>query len=147
MRNVGTSRASVAWIAGRLRPVSSEASPWFIRVALVPLVALVSLAAACGHGLPPPTERLASTEAAIRTAKELDAHGDERTALLVQLAEEQVAIARNRMQDGENQRADLALQRAKSDAELASMLIREKAATGGARKAREHLHAKTAGSD
>jgi hypothetical protein len=141
MKNVGTSSASVASVAGRLRAVLREASSRFTKFALV------ALAAACGHGIHAPTERLASTEAAIRTAKELDAHGDERTALLVQLAEEEVAIARNRMMEGENQRADLALQRAKSDAELASMLIREKTATAGARKAREHLDAKTADSE
>jgi len=48
------------------------------------------------------------------------------------------------MYEGDNRRADLALQRAESDAELATMLIREKVATAAARKAREHLEAKTA---
>ncbi len=129
---------SAAPVAGRLRTVLRGSSLRLLAFALVGLVA------ACGPGLKAPTERLASSEAAIRSAKALDAQGDERTALLVQLAEEEVAIARNRMQEGENRRADLALQRAESDAELATMLIREKIATAAARKAREHLEAKTA---
>ncbi len=146
MRNVGTSSAWVASAAGRLRTLLLGASSRLVRFALIVPIAF-ALVAACGHDLHPPTARLTSTEAAIRSAKALDALGDERTALLVQLAEEQVAIARNRISEGENQRADLALRRAESDAELASMLIREKVATSGARKAREHLEAKTADSD
>ena len=141
MTNVGRlveSVESAAPVAGRRRTVLRASSSRLL------VFALVGLVAACGPGLRAPTERLASSEAAIRSAKALDAQGDERTALLVQLAEEEVAIARNRMQEGENRRADLALQRAESDAALAMMLIREKVATAAARKARAHLEAKTA---
>lgn len=138
MTNVGTWLEPAAPVAGRLRTVLLGSSSRLL------VFALVGLVAACGPGFQAPTERLASSEAAIRSAKALDAQGDERTALLVQLAEEGVAIARNRMQEGENRRADLALQRAKSDAELATMLIREKVATAAARKAREHREVNTA---
>ena len=83
MMNVGRlveSVESAAPVAGRLRTVLRGSS------SLLLVFALVGLVAACGPGLRAPTERLASSEAAIRSAKALDAQGDERTALLVQLA-------------------------------------------------------------
>ena len=50
------------------------------------------------------------------------------------------------MRDGENRRADLVLQRAKSDAELAVVLTREKAAQTDAQKARQILDTQKGGS-
>ena len=157
MTNVGTWSASCAGtrsassapgalLAKRSRTAMRDRSARLLAVPLLG-VFLLWLVAACGHGGRPPIERLASSEAAIRTAKDLDVHGDERSALLVQLAEEEVAIAKNRMREGEDRRADLALQRAESDAALATMLIRERMAKAAARKARERLEQKTAGAD
>ena len=109
------------------------------------IIALAALGAACGSSFQPPTDRLASSEAAIRSAKELGAQNDPQAALHVKLADEQVATARHLMKDGENRRADLVLQRAKSDAELAVVLTREKAAKTDAERARQTLDAQKSG--
>ena len=110
------------------------------------LIALAALgAAACSSSFRPPTDRLAASEAAIRSARELGAQNDPQAALHVKLADEQVATARSLMRDGENRRADLVLQRAKSDAELAVVLTREKAAQADAQKARQILDAQKGG--
>ena len=103
-------------------------------------LSLIALAAAaCGGSYPQPTERLASTEAAIRSAKELGAQNDPQAALHVKLADEQLQTAKALMKDDKNKRADLVLQRASSDAELAVMEMRERAAKTDAEKAHENL--------
>lgn len=96
-------------------------------VSTITFVGLAAIAAGCAS-IPPPTDRLASSEAAIRSAKELGADSDPQAALHVRLADEQVGTARQLMRDGENRRADLVLQRSKADAELAIMLTRERSA-------------------
>ena len=109
------------------------------------MIALSALAAACGSSFRPPTDRLAASEAAIRSAKELGAQNDPQAALHVKLADEQVATARHLIKDGDIRRADLVLQRAKSDAELAVVLTREKAAKTDAERARQTLDAQKSG--
>jgi hypothetical protein len=94
---------------------------------------------ACGGSFKPPTDRLASSEAAIRSARELGAEQNPQAALHVRLADEQIQSARKLMNDGENKRADLILQRASSDAELAVMLTREQKAKGESDKAKGTL--------
>jgi hypothetical protein len=104
------------------------------------MIALAGLtAAACGGSYPQPTERLASTEAAIRSAKELGAQNDPQAQLHVKLADEQLQTAKSLIRDDKNKRADLVLQRASSDAELAVMMTRERAAKTEAEKAHENL--------
>lgn len=112
---------------------------------MIAITCLAGLATACGSSFQPPTDRLASSEAAIRSARELGADNDPQAALHVKLADEQLATARNLMKDGENQRADLVLQRAKSDAELAVMLTREKTAKTQADKAHQVLDSQKSG--
>jgi hypothetical protein len=109
------------------------------------MIAVAGLVAACGSSFHPPTDRLASSEAAIRSAKELGAHNDPQAALHVKLADDQVATARHLMKDGDNRRADLVLQRASSDAELAVMITRERAAKTEALKAQEVLNSNKSG--
>ena len=109
------------------------------------MMAAAGLVAACGSSMQPPTDRLASSEAAIRSAKELGAQNDPQASLHVKLADEQMASARNLMKDGDNRRADLVLQRASSDAELAVMIARERAAKTEAEKARLTLEARKMG--
>jgi hypothetical protein len=110
------------------------------------MIAVAGLTAACGSSYPQPTERLASSEAAVRSARELGAENDPQAALHVKLADEQIATAKNLMADKENRRADLVLQRASSDAELAVMLTREKQAKAEASSAQQGLQ-KTESSD
>lgn len=104
------------------------------------LVAALGIAiSACGSSLPPPNDRLASAEAASRSARELGAERNPNAALHLKLAQEQIDAARKLMGDGDNRRADLVLQRAGADAELSVMLAKESNAKSEAEKAQEKL--------
>ena len=88
---------------------------------------------------------MATAEAASRSARELGADKDPKAQLHLKLAQEQIDQAKKLMLDGDNKRADLVLQRASSDAELAVMLAKENAATTEATKAKERVNAMKAG--
>jgi hypothetical protein len=91
-------------------------------------VSALSLSAAVAAGCasaPPPTEHLASAEAAVRAAREVGAERVPTAELQVKLADEEIQKARALEKQGENQRADSMLLRASSDAELALALARE----------------------
>ena len=99
----------------------------------------------CGSSLPPPSDRLATAEAASRSARELGADKDPKAALHLKLAQEQIDQAKKLMTDGDNKRADLVLQRASSDAELSVMLAKENNASSEAAKAKEQVTQMKAG--
>ena len=115
-----------------------------IRFAFVLGFAVFSLAG-CGSSLPPPSDRLATAEAASRSARELGADREPKAALHLKLAQEQIDQAKKLMSDGDNRRADLVLQRASSDAELSVMLAKENNASGEAQKAKEKVNAMKSG--
>jgi hypothetical protein len=94
----------------------------------------------CGSSMPPPSDRLATAEAASRSARELGADREPKAALHLKLAQEQIDQAKKLMADGDNRRADLILQRASSDAELSVMLAKENNASGEAQKAKERVN-------
>ena len=79
---------------------------------------------ACGS-VPPPHEREASSQAAIRTAREMDAEQVPQAALHLKLAQEQFDKGKALMKDGDNGRASYVLMRAQADAELALALASE----------------------
>jgi hypothetical protein len=79
---------------------------------------------ACGS-TPAPHEKQASSQAAIRTAKELNAEQVPQAALHLKLAQEQYDKGKALMNDGDNRRATYMLMRAQADAELALALARE----------------------
>jgi hypothetical protein len=79
---------------------------------------------ACGS-TPPPHEREASSQAAIRTAREMNAEQVPQAALHLKLAQEQFDKGKALMNDGDNKRATYVLMRAQADAELALALARE----------------------
>jgi hypothetical protein len=89
----------------------------------------------CGGTFPAPTQQLADTESAERSAVELGAATQPNAQLHLQLAQEQLAQAKASMQDGNNERANALLLRARSDAELAIALTREQSAKTGAQGA------------
>lgn len=99
----------------------------------------ISFLAGCGSSLPPPTDRVASAEAAARSARELGADHEPKAALHLKLAQEQIDQAKKLMADGDNRRADLVLQRASADAELSVMLAKENSASIEAQKAKEKV--------
>ncbi len=114
-------------------------SPVLVRVLVG--VSLGLFALGCGGGMPPPADRLANAEAASRSARELGADRDPKAMLHLRLAQEQIDQAKRLMTDGDNRRADLVLQRASSDAELAVMLAKENTASAEAQKAKEKVQA------
>jgi hypothetical protein len=93
--------------------------------------------AGCGASTPPPADRMAAAQAATRSARELGADQDPRAALHVKLAEEQISQAKALMKKDDNKRADITLQKASADAELAVVLVKEGQATAAASKAKE----------
>lgn len=96
---------------------------------------------ACGGSAPVPSDRLASAEAASRSAKELGAENEPKAALHLKLADEQIAQAKKLMADDDNKRADMVLQRANADAELAVMLAKEATAKSEADAAQQKAQA------
>ena len=93
-------------------------------VSFFALFTLTALTAGCGS-FPLPTDRLASSEAAIRTAIEVGAPNEPRAALHLKLAKDQLDQGKALIKDGDNQRADYVLRRAEADAELSLALARE----------------------
>ena len=104
---------------------------------LIPLFTASWLALGCGGSYPVPTQQLADTESAERSAGELGANSDPAAQLHLQLAQEQLALAKTAIRDGDNDRAHALLLRAKSDAELAIALTRAHSAKTEASKATE----------
>ena len=82
----------------------------------------------CSSSWPEPRQPLADAEAAARSAHELGADALPEAKLKVTLAEEQIAAAKARMADGDNERATYFLVRARADAELALALAHEQRA-------------------
>lgn len=102
-------------------------------------VMLALFLAACGGSMPPPSDRLASAEAAARSARELGAEKEPKAKLYLGYASEQIDQAKSLMKEGDNRRADLVLQRASADAELAVMLAKVHNATNDAEAAQEKV--------
>ena len=93
---------------------------------------------ACG-GYAVPTERMVSSEAALRGAQEVGAQNVPQAALHLRLAEEQITKAKALINDGDNERADYVLLRAKADAELALALAKEANAKADAQRALDQV--------
>jgi hypothetical protein len=91
----------------------------------------------CAASFPPPTQNLAQAQSATRSAIELGAENQPNAQLHVALSRELMAQATLAMNNGDNERADGLLNRAKSDAELAIALMRDSAAKTGALNATE----------
>ncbi|HKU43886.1 MAG TPA: DUF4398 domain-containing protein [Polyangiales bacterium] len=87
------------------------------------IVGAALLGAACA-GAPKPVNQLASTEAALRAAREVGAEQQPEAALHTKLASEQLQRAQQLMQDDDNLEASRVLARAKADAELALAMAR-----------------------
>ncbi len=87
-----------------------------------------------------PAERLENNQASIRSAEELGAQAVPAARLHLQLAKDQVVVAK-RMADKGDKRSVLVLARAQADAELALGLTREVSVRTAAAKADEELKA------
>jgi hypothetical protein len=100
------------------------------------LIAVGSLVAlGCAASFPVPTQNLADAQSAERSASELGAASRPKAQLHLQLASDQIAQATGAMKQGDNERANGLLLRARSDAELAIALMRYQSAETDAQKA------------
>jgi hypothetical protein len=84
-----------------------------------------SLILGCATVFPPPAQHLADAQSAERAASEVGAANQPKAQLHLQLAHDQIIQANAAIRDGDNEKADRLLVRAKSDAELAIALTRE----------------------
>jgi hypothetical protein len=100
----------------RNRPHHGE---FIMNRSIVLLASLPALLSACGGSFPPPTQRMADAQSAERSARELGADSEPRAQLSLKLAQDQISAAEKAITDGDNERADSLLIRAKADAELA----------------------------
>jgi hypothetical protein len=99
---------------------------------------LLLAAAACG-GAPPPNDKLMAAVAAARSAREIGAESSPQASLHLKLADEQIAKAKGLIKDGDNERAEYTLIRAKADAELALSLAKESTAKAEAQQAEDQI--------
>jgi hypothetical protein len=106
---------------------------------LVAMTASLGLVA-CGSA-PPPTAKLATTSAAIRTATELHANEIPAAQLHLKYAQDQEATAKKYMADGDNEKATWLLARSEADAEVAIAIAKEQTAQAQAAKAQQEVQA------
>jgi hypothetical protein len=85
-----------------------------------------------------PTDQVASAESSVRAARELGAQDVPNAKLHVRLAQEELNQARKTAAGGDGERAQMLLERARVDAELAIALTRQN-------KAEQSLQAATKG--
>lgn len=111
---------------------------------LSPFFATSCLLLGCGASYPVPTQPLADTESAERSASELGAGNQPKAQLHLQLAHEQLSQAKAAIKSGDNERATALLLRARSDAELAIALTREESAKTGAQSATDQSNTQKA---
>jgi hypothetical protein len=134
-KGVGPSAAAYGTTLALVPAAKAHKEGTAMYVKLIPFVAASSLALGCGASYPPPTQKLADTESAERSAAELGAATQPKAQLHLQLAQEQVVQAKAAILEGNNERATSLLSRAQSDAELAVVLTKEETAKGEAQKA------------
>ncbi len=87
-----------------------------------------------------PVQRLADATAATRSAEDTGAASSPEASLHLKLAQEELARAKSLIHDGNNERADFVLIRAKSDAELALAEAREQHAADEAQHALDRIN-------
>jgi Domain of unknown function (DUF4398) len=110
-------------------------------------VALLALVAGCaGSRYPAPVDRLDVAESAAREASQTGADQDPLAHFHLALAERQIALAKELMESGRNERAAWVLTRAANDAEVALALARENVTRAEAQEAAERVEALQRGS-
>ena len=102
---------------------------------MISVLAACLATAGCASSFPTPTQSLADAQSAERSAAEQGAASQPKAQLHLQLAHEQIAQASAAIKNGDNERANGLLLRARSDAELAIALTRDQSAKTGAQQA------------
>lgn len=104
------------------------------------LIVATALVAAVGCATTPvPADKLASSQASVKSAEEMNAQGEPRAALHLKLAKEQLSQAKDLMKEGENDKARTVLSRAEADGEAALNIARAKSARIEAEKTIESI--------
>lgn len=104
---------------------------------ILSLAGAIAFIAACGASFPPPTQRLADAQSVERSAREVGANDAPAAQMSLKNTQDQIAQAQKAMANGDNQRADALLIRAKADGELALAQAREKMANTNRKEAVE----------
>lgn len=105
-----------------------------IPMSLVVVAGLVGCAAT-----PIPADKLSRSQAAVRSAEEMNAQAEPAAAMHLRLAHEQIALAKKMLADGDNDRAAMVLLRAEADAEAARELARKHSARVEAQTAKQSI--------
>lgn len=100
----------------------------------IALIGAASVALGACASSPVPADKLAKSQAAIRSAQELGADRVPAAALHLKVANEQLGFARNLLADGDNERAENVLMRAEADAETSIALAHENVARRDAQR-------------
>lgn len=100
---------------------------------------MVNILLACGGGYPEPRDQLTASESAVRAAEVAGAQDTPQAALHLKRAREQIDAAKALIQEGENERAEWMLRRARADADLALSLATEEVQRKKASDAKEEL--------
>lgn len=109
-------------------------------------LAIVGVVAVSGcTSYPAPNSKMASSEAAIRAAREMGSREIPQAALHLKLAEEQLEQAKKLIRNNENERAAYVLARAEADAELALALSRADGSKAKAGTALDNVRAVRSG--
>ena len=99
------------------------------------LLALLGLTAAACGGAQLNQARVAEVQSSVRAAEAVGANEQPKAALHLQLARDEMAEARRRADDGDEDNAALLLERARVDAELAMQLAKTEQEQEKARQA------------
>jgi hypothetical protein len=113
-----------------------------IRLGWTGLAAALALGAGCAstRTFPPPTSaQLGTAESNVKAARELGAAEDPAAARNLRLAEQQLALAKERASENDNLSAAMLLARADADAEMAAMLARKSKSVQAAALTEQHL--------
>jgi hypothetical protein len=106
---------------------------------LIPMsLVFVAGLAACAT-TPVPADKLSRSQAAVRSAEEMNAQAEPAAAMHLRLAHEQIALAKQLLKDGDNERAASVLLRAEADADAARELARKHAARMEAQTAKQNI--------
>lgn len=97
------------------------------------------VAVACG-GAPVPHDQMSAAQAAVRAAEVGGAQSDPQAALQLKRANDQIAEAKARIEDGDNEEALRLLQRAEADAEVALVMAQEQSGRTAAMKAQQEVN-------
>jgi len=105
------------------------------------LTAATFMTVGCVSGGPVPADKLARSQAAIRSAQEIGAERNAQGVHHLQTAKKELAEGRKHVIDGDQEKAVPLLLKAEADAELAMNLTREATAIASAQKTQEEVRA------